>query len=372
MTVLYVYVLYPLTALLRAWIRPRPYQAADITPPVTVIVAAYNEAATIARKLENLLRLDYPSDLMQLIVVSDGSTDDTEEVVRRTFGNATELIRIPRTGKSAALQRGAAEASGTILVFTDANSLLAPAALRNLVRPFADPSVGAVAGDQRYVGGRAVSIGERGYWAMERQLKAAESRAGSTVAATGSLYAVRRALFHGIPAGVNDDYYISARVIIQGYRLVFAADATSFEPVMSSLFGEYTRKVRIMTGALHTEFALRGLLNPFRFGWHSVVFASHKVMRRLLPVPLLVMAISGFRLRQRRPMYRLAAMAQLVWYGLGLAGFLALRARRPVPRILAIPAYFAAANGAALVALWNGFRGRKIESWRPERGRNQM
>lgn len=360
----WIHVLYPVLLVVRASMRPQPVGTGDRLPPLTVIVAAHNEQRVIAAKLENLRRLDYPPDRLELIVVSDGSTDQTEAIVEQAAG-PIRLLRLPWSGKAAAVEAGARAARGEILVFTDANSMLRPDALRALARPFTDVTVGGVAGDQRYTAAAVAgdSRGERGYWRLDRSLKRAESAAGSVVGATGAIYAIRRKLFRAIPAGVNDDYYLSAGVVHQGYRLVFAADAIAEEPVAADLGREFGRKIRVMSRAFRTELALCGLLDPRRHGFYSVQMLSHKILRRAGVIPLAVLLVSSVAAWQQGPFYRISATGQTAVYALGLLG-LGGRVSHPV---FSLPAYFVASNAAGAVALFNLLRRRRVERWTHER-----
>lgn len=198
--VAYTYVLFPLLVVARARLWPRPPRAADITPSVSVIVAAHDEAAHIADRLANLRALDYPADRLEVVVASDGSTDGTDAIARAAAWPGVRVLALPRVGKAAALEAAVAAAAGEVLVFTDANTAFAPDAVRALVRPLADPTVGGVAGDQRYrkaAALHAAGTGEAGYWSIDRWLKRLESDAGSTISATGAIYAIRRSLFQG-------------------------------------------------------------------------------------------------------------------------------------------------------------------------------
>ena len=198
----YTYFLFPLLVLVRGWLFRRPYREACTLPRVSIVIACHNEEANIEKKLHNLFALDYPADRLQIIIASDGSTDATEDVAAR-FSDRVLLLRLPRRGKAAALNAAVARAVGDILVFSDANSMYDPDAIRMLTRPFADEQVGGVAGDQRYNKRRsAASIqdGECRYWSFDRWLKQQQSRAGSVTSATGAIYAIRRELFATCPA----------------------------------------------------------------------------------------------------------------------------------------------------------------------------
>ena len=366
----YTYLLFPIVVLLRAAMRPRPHGAADVTPSVTMVIAARNEAAGIGAKLANLLSLDYPADRLEVVVASDGSDDGTDAVVGAYADRGVRLVSLPRVGKAPALDAAVAEATGDVLVFSDANSIHAPDALRALVRPFADPLVGGVAGDQRYLGsegGDGIASGERRYWDLERRLKAAESLGGNVISATGAIYAIRRSLFRSIPAGVTDDFFTSTGVIAQGYRLVFAPGAVAYEPVSQTAEIELGRKVRVMTRGLRGVLLRRELLDPRRHGFYAFQLLTHKVLRRTMAFPLFALAVTSPLLWRRGALYRAATVAQTAFYALGAAGI--LLAARPLGRrrALALPAFFTLVNFASMRAVWILLRGRNIDRWEPKR-----
>jgi glycosyltransferase involved in cell wall biosynthesis len=364
----WTYAGFPVVATLRGRLRPRPVSAGPVTPSVSVIIAARNEADVIGAKLDNLAAADYPPGRLEVLVASDGSEDATAGAVRAR--PRVRLLELPRVGKAAALNAAVAQARGDVLVFSDANSLFARDALRALVAPFADPEVGGVAGDQRYLaeGGEAtVAEGERRYWALDRMIKQAESRGGNVVSATGAIYAVRRSLFQPVPEGVTDDFATSTAVIAQGRRLVFAPGAAAFEPVAPTAGIEFGRKVRVMTRGLNGVVARRGLLNPRRHGFYALELLTHKVLRRLMAIPLLVLVATAARLGRRSPAYRAIAAAQAALYTAGAAGLVAGRGGRPRQRALALPAYFCMVNAASLQAVYNVVRRRRIDRWEPRR-----
>ena len=369
-TIAATYAAIPALILVRGRLVRRPLAAADVTPRVSIVIAAHDEAANIGAKVANLLALDYPPDRLQVLIASDGSSDGTVAIARAAGGDRVDVLDLPRVGKAAALNAALDRADGEIVVFSDANSMFEPAALRALVRPFADSAVGGVAGDQRYDSGGgdgAIAHGERGYWDLDRLLKVAESESGSVISATGAIYALRRELVPSIIDGVTDDFYASTAAIVAGRRLVFAADAAAWEPVAASGGDEYGRKVRVMTRGLRGVVARRELLDPRRTGFYAVQLLWHKVLRRVMVVPLLAVAISSPVLATRSRLLALATAAQVAFYGLAAAGF-ALR-DRPAgrSRLVAFPAYFCLVNLAALEALLNLARGRRIARWEPRR-----
>ncbi len=373
----WTYALFPALLWLRARLAPRPWRGADATPRVSLVICAYNEAASIAARLENALALDYPSARLELIVASDGSTDATDAIARRFEPRGVRLLRLPRQGKIAALNAAAAAASGEVLVFSDANSHYENGALRALLRPFADPDVGGVAGDQRYrrAGQRADGTeGERAYWNFDRQLKRWQSAAGSVTSATGAIHAVRRELFRTVPPGVTDDFWISANVVAQGRRLVFAEDAVAWEPAVPSSGGEFRRKVRVITRGLRGVWLMRELLDPFRHGFYSLQLLSHKVLRRLAVLPLAAILLVTPWLWNAGLLYRGAALAQAAFYATAILGAWllpgsALRSPwlRRAAKLFALPAFFCLVNAAAGLAALNVLRGRRIDAWEPQR-----
>lgn len=374
---LYIFIGFPVLLVLRAHLMPRPPRRADITPSVSLIIAAYNEAGVIEDKLKNTLELDYPAECLEVIVASDGSTDGTNEIVEGYAEHGIRLLALPRAGKIPALNTAAASAHGEILVFSDANSMYAPDALRALMRPLADPEVGGVAGNQCYLPADKQSLGGAGeqvYWNFDQLLKEYASRAGSAIAATGSMYAIRRALYEPIPTGVTDDFVISTTVIKKGYRLVYEPDARTYEPVSGSISVEFGRKVRVITQGLQAVLYQRELLNPFRYGFYALQLFSHKLLRRLMAAPLILLLVTNLVLSTRSPFYEAVALAQLAFYGLALIGVAIERIGpaypkplKPLFKLLSLPYFFCAVYVTSLVAVVNVLRGNRIELWEPQR-----
>ncbi|HEX5579060.1 MAG TPA: glycosyltransferase [Candidatus Limnocylindria bacterium] len=359
----FAYLIYPAASLLRGRWGAKPYTAGPITPALTVVIAAHNEGAVIGRKLDALLASDYPPAAMQVIVASDGSDDQTVAAAQTAGASRVDVLDLPRNGKAAALNAAVARASGDIVVFTDANSIPAPDALRRLVAPFADPMVGGVAGNQVYQDSVTGGRGELAYWDIDRRLKAAESRAGSAVSATGALYAIRRELVHEVPEGVTDDFINSTRVVEQGRRLVFAVDAIVYEDVAETSRAEFDRKVRVMTRGLRGVIMMRRLLDPRRYGFYSVQLFTQKVLKRLTVVPhLLILASTALGWKHARG-YRLLGALEL---GIGAAAVVGLafpRSRIGRHPVFSVPAYFCMANAASLLAIRNVLGRRALVRW---------
>ncbi len=370
--IVYAYIGFPLLLLVRGLLRHRPYHEAEIEPEVTLLIVAHNEEASIAAKLDSVLALDYPREKLRILVASDGSDDRTDEIVAGYAAQGVRLLPFPRQGKIPVLNAAAAQAEGEILVFSDANSLYAPDALRHLLRPLADPTVGAVAGNQVYSSsaGNAASVGEQMYWRFDRLLKTTQSRAGNAISATGAIYAIRRSLFRPVPPGVGDDFVISTRAISQGYRLVFAPDAVAAEPIAPSDEAEFKRKVRIIVRGLLGLWAVRELFNPLRYGFYSLQIFSHKLLRWSVGWLLLLLALVSLPMARRGRLYRAALLGQVAFYGAAGAA-LALRgtplARRKGFKLLTIPYYFCLANVAAVRAWLQLLGGTRIDVWESKR-----
>ena len=373
----WTYVLFPACLWLRARLSPHPHRTGDATPTVSLVICAYNEAKSLGARLENALALDYPSDRLEIVVASDGSTDGTNAIAGGFASRGVRLLALPRQGKIPALNAAVASARGDVLVFSDANSLYESGALRALLRPFADPGVGGVAGDQRYL--RAGQLpdggeGERAYWDFDRLLKRWQSEAGSVTSSTGAIHAIRRELFRSVPSGVTDDFWISTNVVAQGHRLVFANDAAAWEPATPASGSEFRRKVRVITRGLRAVWLMRELANPLRHGFYSVQLLSHKVLRRLAIVPMAAILLATPWLWNAGSLYRGAALVQLVFYLAAALGALLppLQATAPgwarrLVKLLALPTFFCMANAAAGLAALNVVRGRRIDSWEPQR-----
>jgi len=371
--ILYTYFVFPLLVLVRGVFRQRPYKSEDLSPApfISVIIAAYNEEKAIGEKLENILSLDYPADRLEVVIASDGSTDGTDAIIKKYEGQGIRLVSLPRQGKAAALNAAVSSSQGDILVFSDANSMYREDALRALVRPFADPNIGGVAGNQCYVKKdrkSSVAIGERSYWDFDRIMKQLESRAGSTISATGAIYAIRRSLFQSVVEGVTDDFVTSTGVIAQGYRLVFASDAVAFELAAGTSRIEFGRKIRVITRGLLAVFRVRrALLDPFKYRFYAIQLFSHKVLRRVIVYPLLLLFLVNLFLWTLHPFYQLAMVGQLVFYSLALLGWLLNATRFGRLKLFSVPFYFCLVNAAVLVATINILRGRQIKRWEPMR-----
>ncbi len=367
----YVYAGFPLLVVVVGWLRHRRVRKQPMTPTISLIIAAYNEEHIIARRLENALDLDYPRQALEIIVASDGSDDATEAIVARYAERGVLLLTLPRRGKIHALDRAALQATGEILVFSDANSIFDRRALRALTRNFADPKVGGVAGNTVYRilrGSESCSRGENLYWSYDKWLKQKQSLTGSIVSAHGGIYAIRRELYRPVadPA-VTDDFALSTAVVEQGHRLVFEGDAVAYEIALPASDREFWRKVRLMTQGLRSIILRKRLLNPFRYGFYSLILFSHKVLRRLVPLFLLIFFATNVLLSRGGKFYFGAMVVQMLFYGLAGIGYVVRRTPLGHKRVFYIPSFYCMANAAALLAMVRLLCGQRIELWQPQR-----
>jgi cellulose synthase/poly-beta-1,6-N-acetylglucosamine synthase-like glycosyltransferase len=369
-TCLYVYFGYPLLLLVLSRLRPRPVARAAVHPPVTIVVPAHNEETVIEAKIRNCLELQYPADRLEVLVVSDGSTDRTDEIAARCAAGPVRLIRRAREGKAAALNAAARVATGDILVFTDANSRLEPGALARLTESFADPAVGGVCGNRELrprSGADATQGGEGLYWRYDKWQKRLESEIGSIFAADGTLYAVRRSSF--VPIGDRaqaDDIAVSTRVVLQGYRLLFEPAAVAWEDAPAEGRAEFARKVRVTNHSVRALLALGSRL--WTSGFYSVELVSHKLLRHLVPFFLLALLVSNVLLSGASALFRVLLVAHLLFYAAGLAGVLLRRTRAGRSRLLTVPYYFCLVNAAALLGVLSIARGERLAAWTPRSG----
>lgn len=364
----WIFVGYPAFGLLRGRYLKRPYAVGQDAPTLSLIVAAYNEADSIGARIENLLSLDYPLGSLQIIVASDGSSDATAEIAGRFEADGVLLLDLPRQGKIPAVNTAMQHATGDIVVMTDANSHFVPGVLRSLVAPFADATVGGVAGNQVYANSQqANGDGEHVYWNLDRRLKQALSASGSVVSATGAVYAIRRSLVQTIPPAVTDDFYTSTGVIDAGYRLVFAPEAVAIEPVAEKTSAEFARKVRVMTRGFRSLWERRRLLNPLCSGLYAVDLLTYKLLKRLIAVPLLIMLVSSGAMAMESRLFAVLFALQSGAYLTAFLGWVLGSTTLGRKRIFQVAAYFGMVNVAALCALMNSVRGRRIDRWEPQR-----
>jgi cellulose synthase/poly-beta-1,6-N-acetylglucosamine synthase-like glycosyltransferase len=361
----YVYVGYPIVAWLRATLRPSLRCRAPAEPAVTVIVVAHNEEDRIGPRLENLLALDYPRDRLEIVLASDGSSDETVNRARR-YEDAGVRVRAfaERRGKAAVLNDLVPSARGQIVVLADARQRFEPGAVRALVANFADLTVGAVSGELMLAptrAGAAVGEGACFYWRYEKFIRRSESRATSTVGATGAIYAIRRALFEPIPEDtILDDVLIPLRMIRRGYRTLLEPDARAYDGASATSREEFVRKVRTIAGTFQLFARERWLFDPFRNSiWFETI--SHKALRLVAPILQLLVLVANVGLADVW-VYRWILEAQLLFYTAAVGGY-AHRHMRHRLYVLTLPYTICLLNWATIIGFVRFATDRQQATW---------
>ena len=355
--IFYAYLAYPTWLLLRARLKPKRVNPRQIFPKVSIIVAVHNEEKSLEQKLYDLQHLDYPIDLMEAIIISDGSTDKTNAILRGLSDSRFRPIFLPvHVGKAEALNRGVEAADGEVIVFMDARQRVAIDSLKMLVEGFADPTVGCVSGSYDLTDGEEMSPrGVVSYWKLEKIVRYCESTSGSTVGATGALYGVRRSLIPHLPSGlILDDVLIPMEVVRRKARVILEPRAHVWDRLTSSARQEFRRKVRTLFGNYQLLRLAPWLLtaaNPLRFE-----FVSHKLCRLVVPFALIGMILSSAFLSG--PLYRLTLSAAVGVTTLGALAFLRLP-RGSASRVSDLALAFILLNAAAIVAFFYFSIGKK-------------
>jgi poly-beta-1,6-N-acetyl-D-glucosamine synthase len=340
---------------------------AGFEPPVTLLIAAYNEEDYINTKIANTFALDYPEDKLQIVIVTDGSTDATPQKVS---AHATiRLLHQPeRQGKIAAVHRTMKTVETPFVIFTDANTLLNPEAVRHIIRHYADAQVGAVAGEKRIqekAADAASGAGEGFYWKYESALKKWDSELYSVVGAAGELFSIRTELYEEIPRDtLIEDFYLTLRIAQKGFRVIYEPEATATETASADVKEELKRKIRIAAGGLQAISRLRSLLNPFRYGVLTFEYLSHRVLRwTLAPLALPLLLLANVMLALEAGWFYKAVLAlQVLFYICVAIGHL-LATKSIQIKAFFIPYYFFIMNYAVYAGFGRFMRGSQSVLW---------
>ena len=367
--VLYVYFGYPLLLLILNKLCPAPkVKKAEITPTISLIIAAFNEEKVIAQKIKNTFELEYPKDNLEIIVVSDGSTDSTNEIVKAFSENRVKLVALKKNqGKSTAQNRAVDESNGEILLFSDADVMLKKDVVKKLINNFSNENVGCVVGEITYTNENDTSVreGEGLYWRYELFLREKESEVGNFAMGSG-IMAIRQNLFQSLDPNVGEDFVLPLKTVINGFKVIFEPEAVT-ETIMDQISSTdmFRSKVRIISKDLRGLFLCREILNPFRYPSYAWGLISHKLLRWLVPYFLIVIFIINLSLLEQ-PFYLLTFIFQISFYTLAFGGFL-WQKKSKSPRILGIPCSFCLVNFAALVGVFRFISGEKSGKWQPTR-----
>ncbi len=375
--VVYVYLGYPILIALLARLRKPLSYLPNYYPTVTLIFAANNEQKVIAQKLENTLALDYPHEKLQILVVNDGSVDQTADIVASFQDKDVELVSFEqRRGKLAALNDAVGNARGEIILFSDADNYYPQDALKEAAKYFQNPSVGAVSGGRNVIGESSLGNAEGLYWKYEEFIKRQESRFGSCAGVAGDLLAIRLSLFVPPPLGIiNDDFYMALGVLKQGYRVLYAPEARSYHPVAGTEQGEIERRSRMVAGRYQVIFSAWHMLpwkNPVAL-WQIV---SHKYLRPLIPFAMIAAFVSNLlaMFGQRTPdgpawlvlaypFDRIFLVLQVLFYGVAFVG-MRVKSRGLIGKLLYLPTFLVNSNLAALGGLYRYMTSKQSVVWK--------
>ncbi len=370
----YVYFGYPILILFLSKLIPRPFvkfsedelKDASMLPAISIFIPAYNEEHVIEKKIRNTLELDYPKDKIEIVVASDGSDDKTVEIAK-LYSDKIRLIAYDmREGKTSLINKTIPKLKGEIIIFSDASAMLAVNALKNLISPFKDATIGSVSGLYilRDASSTSRAEGEGFYWHYETFLKTNESTFYSILGAHGALYALRKSLFRTLPArAINDDYILPMYGVQQKKRAVYEPGAIATEETTTSVEGEMKRRIRISVGNFQQLILLRKLLNPFR-GRIAFEFLSHKFLRSFSFLFMIILFISNIFIPI--PGFRIFLPLQILFYAVGLSGVIFFKNKK-MPVLFMIPFYLIIINYAALIGLFKYLsRTQKVTWERPQ------
>lgn len=342
----------------------KPNFSNQVLPEVTLLVAAYNESDYVVDKVKNTIAQSYPSDKLKIVFVTDGTTDDSIEKLK-SFEQVKVYHSDERKGKMAAINRVMPLIKSPITVFTDANAMLNTDAIKSMVEHFVNPKVGVVAGEKQIikVSENNAEVGEGLYWKYESFLKKLDSELYSTVGAAGELYAIRTSLFQTLETDtLLDDFVLSLRICSKGYVTAYEPSAKAMETASLNIAEELKRKVRISAGGIQSVLRLKTLLNPFKHGWLTFQYLSHRVLRwTLVPVFLVLMPIVNLFLMDN-PFYQLSLLFQVAFYSLAILGYVFEKKGKKF-KALYVPYYFSFMNYAAILGFKRFYSNQQAVTW---------
>lgn len=365
----YIYFGYPLLVWLICKVRPRFWLRKEIRPSVSIVIAARNEEKHILEKIENTLAIDYPREKLEIIVVSDFSTDNTDTIVKSFADSGIRLVRPgQRVGKTEAQNLGVKQANGEIILFSDATTKYPPDVINHIVPNFADETIGCVGGKLSYQDPKKTTVGRGAsdYWSYETCLKVNESLAGSLIGVSGCLYAVRSSAYQPLYPEACSDFLIATSMQRQGLRTVFEPRAICYEETNVQADQEYPMRKRIAAQTLSDLWINSDMLNPYNAGFFSISLISHKLLRYLTPYIFLFVYISNIILATDSFFYVGTLLMQTAFWIIAFGG-LAYYWRSSERSYFSYPAFFALITLASVVGFLKFIDGEKFEKWEPKR-----
>ncbi|WP_231490792.1 glycosyltransferase family 2 protein [Pedobacter sp. Leaf170] len=364
----YGFLLFLLIKLKRLFVKKIVFNREYELPTVTILVAAYNEADIIQDKIKNTLELDYPKDKIQIIFITDGSSDATPDKIK-PFTEITLMHENARTGKMAAIKRAMPMVKNDIIVFTDANTFLNKAAIKELVKHYQNDKVGAVAGEKRIMVEEladASSAGEGFYWKYESYLKKWDYELYSNVGAAGELFSIRAKLYQPVESdSIIDDHMIAMRIAEKGYIIAYEAEAYAMETASANTKEELKRKIRIAAGGLQSTLRLKKAANPFYYPVLTFQYISHRVLRWTVTPFLLIIAflLNIFIVAETGLfLYKILLIAQILFYTLSLAGWF-FESKNIKIKVFFIPYYFCVMNYAVIAGIFRYLGKNQSAAW---------
>jgi cellulose synthase/poly-beta-1,6-N-acetylglucosamine synthase-like glycosyltransferase len=367
--IVYPYLIYPLVIYVLGLMWPRNVKSAANVPFITILIPAYNEVDCIGATIQNKLDQGYPADKLQIIVISDGSTDGTDEVVQSfTERGVTLLRREGREGKAAALNAAVKLAKGDIIVFSDANTLFGPQALHHIAESFADPDIGYLTGSMGFLeDGNLSAAGVSAYMRYENMVRKLETRVGSIIGSNGGVDAIRKELYVDIPPSLITDFVLPLSVMAGGHRVIFNPAVTAFEEPNNEIASEFRMRVRVALRALQGLGYMRRLFNPVRYPLASFCLVSHKVLRYFGFVFMVSAMASNIALVSAALLYQVLLLLQIAAYGLAMLG-LVEKLPGLLKKVTVVPSYLLMSNVAFSIAVFRYVRGDTMAVWRPRAG----
>jgi len=370
--ILYPYLGYPILLLVFSIIRNKAVKKGNIMPVVSLAISAYNEEKVIAEKIRNSLQLDYPEDYLEIAVISDGSTDMTNDIIAE-YAKKNHRIRpyvSPKNkGKTSCLNDFVPFLKGEIILFTDANSFLDKDVVHNIVRPFADPKVGFVTGITKYITlsqDKTVEVADL-YSRMEAYIKCLESKIGSCAGADGAIFAIRKKLFSPMKSNDINDFVLPIQVVKQGFRGIVEEKAFCREEVVNDVKGEFNRQIRITARTLRAILSYKTLLNPFRYPLFSFEIFSHKLIKFTTPFWMILIFIANIYLATKGfLMYQISGVIQIFFYLFAAIGFLKKKDRGKW-KLFDLSHSFLMVNLAYALGWFRYLKGDTYTSWLPKR-----
>ncbi len=373
--IFYTYLFYSLMLMLIRWFKRKAdgkpkTSLSDELPPVTLLIAAYNERDVLPEKIENNAAIDYPADKLKIIWITDGSDDGSPDILRK-YPDQNVYHQDERGGKTSAINRGMQFVDTPYVVFTDANTMINRESIKLIISEFADSNTGCVSGEKRISTSKmdnAVGTGEGFYWKYESYIKKLESDISTSIGCAGELFGIRTNLFESIDKEViNDDFYISMQVIKKGYTIKYCPEAYAVEKPSINIREELKRKIRIATGGIQSLVMMKEMLNPFKFGFFTIQYLSHKVFRwTVVPVSILlvllfnlvIVAESQFHI----DIYFITFILQVIFYFFVLAGKRVSNSRIRL-KFFFIPYYLYIMNYSNIAGIWRFIRGSQSVKW---------